>query len=71
LLLAKPGSVDALAEAILTLRANPALAQRLATNARRHIEECYTWAHSTAALNALYRPLSSTELAAAPVPARS
>jgi len=56
-LLVKPGSVDAMASAIERLRADPALASRLASNARQHIGKRYTWDHANAALSAVYRDL--------------
>jgi len=55
LLLCRPGSVDAIAEAILRLRADPALAAALSSNARRLVEERYTWRHAVQSLTALYR----------------
>jgi glycosyltransferase involved in cell wall biosynthesis len=42
-LLVKPGSVEDLADAILTLAANPALARRLGENARAEAIRQYTW----------------------------
>jgi glycosyltransferase involved in cell wall biosynthesis len=55
LLLFRPGSVDAIAEAIMRLRADPALAVILSSNARRLVEERYTWPHAVASLTAAYR----------------
>ena len=55
LLLSRPGSVDAIAEAIMRLRGDPELAATLSSNARQLVEERYTWAHAVASLTALYR----------------
>jgi glycosyltransferase involved in cell wall biosynthesis len=55
LLLCRPGSVAAIAEAIVRLRGDPALAATLSVNARRWVEERYTWAHAVASLSAVYR----------------
>jgi glycosyltransferase involved in cell wall biosynthesis len=55
LLLCRPGSVDAIAEAIARLQADPPLAATLSANARRLVEERYTWANAVASLTALYR----------------
>jgi len=55
LLLARPGSVDAIAEAIVRLRGDPTLAATLSSNARQLVEDRYTWAHSVESLTALYR----------------
>jgi glycosyltransferase involved in cell wall biosynthesis len=64
LLLVKPGSVDAIANAIVRLRSDPALAANLAFNARRLIESRYTWAHAVESLIRSY-PIQS-EAARAP-----
>ena len=56
-LLAKAGSVDLMAGAIQRLRGDPQLASKLASKARRLVEERYTWAHATASLAAVYREL--------------
>ena len=58
LLLSRPGSVDAIAEAVMRLRCDPALATNLASNARRLVEERYTWTHAVASLIAVYRGLT-------------
>jgi glycosyltransferase involved in cell wall biosynthesis len=55
LLLTRPGSVDAIAQAILRLRGDPALAAMLSSNARRLVEERYTWEYAVASLTAVYR----------------
>jgi glycosyltransferase involved in cell wall biosynthesis len=55
LLLCRPGSVDAIAEAIVRLRGDPALVAKLSSNARRLVEERYTWAHAVASLIGVYR----------------
>jgi glycosyltransferase involved in cell wall biosynthesis len=55
LLLCRPGSVDAIAAAIARLCGDPALAASLASNARRLVEERYTWARAVALLIAVYR----------------
>jgi glycosyltransferase involved in cell wall biosynthesis len=55
LLLCRPGSVDGIAEAIARLRDDPPLAATLASNARRLVEERYTWAQAVASLTAVYR----------------
>jgi glycosyltransferase involved in cell wall biosynthesis len=56
-LLVKPGSVDQLAEALLRLRSDVALASRLALQARAHVEATYTWEQAGAALVAAYAQL--------------
>jgi glycosyltransferase involved in cell wall biosynthesis len=76
LLLSKPGSVDAIAKAIARLRCDPALATNLASNARRLVEERYTWTHAVASLIAVYReitdwPASTVHSEAANAPDRS
>jgi glycosyltransferase involved in cell wall biosynthesis len=55
LLLTRPGSVDAIAEAIVRLRGDPALAATLSSNARRLVEERYTWEHAVRSLTDVYR----------------
>jgi glycosyltransferase involved in cell wall biosynthesis len=55
LLLTRPGSVDAIAEAIVRLRGDPALAAALSSNARRLVEERFTWARALTSLTTLYR----------------
>jgi glycosyltransferase involved in cell wall biosynthesis len=57
LLLCRPGSVDAIADAIVRLRGDPALAAILASNARRLVEERYTWACAVRSLIAVYREI--------------
>jgi glycosyltransferase involved in cell wall biosynthesis len=56
-LLVKPGSVDQLAEALLRLRSDVALASRLALQARAHVEATHTWEQAGAALVAAYAQL--------------
>ena len=56
-LLSKPGSVDAIAQSVVRLRGDPALAAKLSANARRSVVERYTWAHAVASLTAVYREL--------------
>jgi glycosyltransferase involved in cell wall biosynthesis len=55
LLLCRPGSVDAIAEAIMRLRGDPALAVILSSNARRLVEERFTWAQAVRSLIDEYR----------------
>lgn len=57
LLLARPGSVDALVEALTALRTNPALGTGLARAARRRIEEHFTWEQAGRALVEAYTAL--------------
>lgn len=54
LLLVKPGSVDAIAAAITRLQSDPLLAVSLGKNARRVVQERFTWPHAVAALTTLY-----------------
>ncbi len=55
LLLAKPGSVDAIAAAVLRLAADPILAQSLGRNARRRASESYSWTKAGSLLVNVYR----------------
>ena len=55
LLLTRPGSVDAIAEAIVRLRGDPALAAMLSSNARRLVEGRYTWERAVRSLIDVYR----------------
>jgi glycosyltransferase involved in cell wall biosynthesis len=57
LLMCKPGSVDAIARAIVRLREDPELAVRLGSNARRLVHERYTWTHAVLTLVKVYREL--------------
>jgi glycosyltransferase involved in cell wall biosynthesis len=59
LLLSRPGSVDAIADAIVRLRGDPALAATLSANARRLVEERYTWARAVESLTGVYRSCST------------
>jgi glycosyltransferase involved in cell wall biosynthesis len=59
-LLVRPGSVDHIAETIVKLWADCELARRISTQARRHIEEHYTWERAGEALIACYEKLPST-----------
>ena len=54
LLLSRPGSVEAIAEAIVRLRGDPELAATLSSNARRLVEERFTWRHAVQSLTAVY-----------------
>lgn len=56
-LLVKPGSVDQLSEAALRLSSDPALASRIAHQARAHIEATHTWEQAGTALAAAYDQL--------------
>ena len=56
-LLTEPGSADSMAKAIVRLRSDPGLAEKLTLNARRLVAERYTWAHAVKALLAVYRDL--------------
>jgi glycosyltransferase involved in cell wall biosynthesis len=58
LLLTRPGSVDVIAEAIVRLRGDPALAATLSSNARRLVQERYTWEHAVRSLTAVYREMT-------------
>lgn len=76
LLLTEAGSVDSLVAAIKRLRDDPALAATVATNARRLIEERYTWTHSVQSLVGHYRGVISRRaarghLSTAPVPVQN
>jgi glycosyltransferase involved in cell wall biosynthesis len=53
-LLVRPGSVDHIAETLLRLRSDPQLAQRISQQARRRIEENYTWERAGESLIACY-----------------
>jgi glycosyltransferase involved in cell wall biosynthesis len=55
LLLTEPGSVDSMAAAIVRLRGDAGLASKVAGNARRLVEERYTWAHAVDSLTDAYR----------------
>jgi glycosyltransferase involved in cell wall biosynthesis len=55
LLLTEPGSVDSVAAAIERLRGDAVLATKLAGNARRLVEQRYTWAHAVDSLTNTYR----------------
>jgi len=66
LLLVKPGSVELIAQAVLQLREDPALWQRLATGGREHVLARYTWERSGAALaQVVAQALSGTPLGGA------
>jgi len=56
-LLVKPGSAKAIKDAVLHLQSEPELASQLATNARRRIEQHYTWKLAGEALIAAYTEL--------------
>jgi glycosyltransferase involved in cell wall biosynthesis len=76
LLLTRPGSVDAIAEAIVRLHGDPALAATLSSNARRLVEERYMWEHAVRSLIAVYRgiidrPVLRVRSEAATAPDRS
>jgi glycosyltransferase involved in cell wall biosynthesis len=57
-LLVRPGSVDHIAETIVRLWADRDLGRRISTQARRHIEEHYTWQRAGEALIACYERLA-------------
>jgi glycosyltransferase involved in cell wall biosynthesis len=59
-LLVRPGSVDHIAETIVKLWGDRELAQRISAQARRHIEEHYTWQRAGEALISCYETLVST-----------
>lgn len=76
LLLTGAGSVDSVAAAIVRLRSDAALAARLGANARRLIEQRFTWAHAITSLVAVYedvmlRSTSRSTSQAAHAPARN
>jgi glycosyltransferase involved in cell wall biosynthesis len=56
-LLVKPGSVDQIAQAVLRLAADPALARIIARQAREHILQRFTWRHAGDALAGAYEGL--------------
>jgi glycosyltransferase involved in cell wall biosynthesis len=56
-LLIKPGSAKAIKDTVLRLYQNRELATQLATNARKHIEDNYTWKLAGDALIAAYTEL--------------
>jgi glycosyltransferase involved in cell wall biosynthesis len=56
-LLVKPASAKAIKDAVLRLRNETELATQLAVNARKQIEEYYTWQHAGDALTAAYTEL--------------
>ena len=58
LLLVKPGSVDGMVEAIERLRADPALADRLSRQARRFVQERFTWTRALADLASVYQGIA-------------
>jgi len=53
----RPGSAKAIKDALLRLREEPSLRERLAIAARQRIEAHYTWDHTTKPLVALYQDL--------------
>jgi glycosyltransferase involved in cell wall biosynthesis len=70
-LLCRPGSVDAIAEAIVRLRADPALAATLSSNGRSLVEARFTWPQAVASLTAVYRAIRGVNSEAALAPDRS
>jgi glycosyltransferase involved in cell wall biosynthesis len=56
-LLVKPGSVDQMAEALLRLAGDREVGRAIGSNARRHIENNFTWARSGADLVTLYEEM--------------
>jgi glycosyltransferase involved in cell wall biosynthesis len=56
-LLVKPGSVDQMAEALLRLAGDREVGRAIGSNARRHIENNFTWTRSGAALVTLYEEI--------------
>lgn len=61
-LLVKSGSGKAIKDAVLQLRGDRELSTQLAANARRRIEEHYTWKLASEALTAAYSELGSKRL---------
>ena len=59
-LLVKPGSVDQIAQAVLRLRAGPALARSLTSAACERIAAHYTWERSGAALASVWEELGAS-----------
>jgi glycosyltransferase involved in cell wall biosynthesis len=55
--LVKPGSVDQIAQAVLRLAADPALAQKIARQAREHVVGRFTWRHAGESLAQAYEEL--------------
>jgi glycosyltransferase involved in cell wall biosynthesis len=53
-LLVKPGSVDQIAQAVLRLAADRALARKISEQAREHILQRFTWRHAGDALASAY-----------------
>jgi glycosyltransferase involved in cell wall biosynthesis len=56
-LLVKPGSVDQIAQAVLRLAADRALARRIGQQAREHVLQKFTWRHAGDALACAYEEL--------------
>ncbi len=56
-LLVRPGSVDHIAETVVKLAAGRDLSRRISKQARRHVEENYTWQRAGEALIASYERL--------------
>lgn len=56
-LLVRPGSVDHIAETVLRLWTDRELARRISQQARRHVEENYSWTHAGNSLIACYNRL--------------
>lgn len=53
----RPGSAKAIKDGLLRLKTDPALGLQLSQNARSHIENHYTWQHSTQKLIECYQRL--------------
>jgi glycosyltransferase involved in cell wall biosynthesis len=58
-----PGDAPALADALATLLASPALRARLGANGRRRVEQEYTTASAAEAVLAVYRELTGWRMA--------
>jgi len=56
-LLVKAGSVDEIAQAVLRLAADDALARRISERAREHVFERFTWRHAGDALASAYEEI--------------
>jgi len=56
-LLAKPGSVDQIAQAVLRLAADKGLARKISEQGREHVLERFTWRHAGDALASAYEDI--------------
>ena len=62
-LLVKPGSVDQISEAILRLQSDPLLGRGIGANARRQVEDHFSWERAGASLVKLYEELMRSNTA--------